>query len=198
LTVTDVGGLKSSVTKTFQVGGGPTNQPPTASFFASCTDLACTFDSGGSTDDSGITTRSWNFGDGGTLGGNQVVASRTYAAAGTYTVTLIVGDAGGLTSTTTRTMTVTAPPAPTNQPPVADFTVTCGANFTCTFDGRGSTDDQGVVSWDWDVGKFPDPTASGPAVTVVYPHGGSRTVTLTVRDAAGLTNSKTKTFDVAP
>ena len=75
--------------------------------------------------------------------------------------------------------------------------MSCGANFTCTFDGRTSTDDQGVVSWDWDVGKFPDPAASGPVVTIVYPHGGPRTVTLTVRDAAGLTSTTTRTFDLS-
>jgi PKD repeat protein len=79
---------------------------------------------------------------------------------------------------------------------MADFTVSCGGNFTCTLDARTSTDDQGIVSSDWDLGKFPDPVASGSVVTVVYPHGGPRTVTLTVRDAGGLTSSKTKTFDV--
>jgi subtilisin family serine protease len=198
LTVTDAGGLTNSATRTFDVGG-PTNQPPSASFTASCTDLTCTFDSNASADDNGVTTRSWSFGDGTTLGGNEAVTSHTYSAGGTFTVTLTVGDAGSLTGTTSRSVTVTAPappPPPTNQPPVADFTVTCGANFTCTFDGTISTDDQGVVSWDWDVGKFPDPAASGSRVTIVYPHGGPRTVVLTVRDAAGLTSTKTKTFDV--
>jgi PKD repeat protein len=195
LTVTDAGGLSSSVTQTLQVGGGQSNQPPTASFTASCNGLTCTFDSNGSTDDVGVTTRNWSFGDGSTLGGNQVSPSHTYAAGGSYTVTLTVGDAGNLTNTTTRQVTVTTPP-PQNQPPVADFTVTCGANFTCTLDGRISTDDSGVVSWDWDVGKFPDPYASGSVVVVVYPHESSRTVTLTVRDAQGLTSTKTKTFTV--
>ena len=118
----------------------------------------------------------------------QAVVSHTYAVGGTYTVSLTVGDAGGLTNTTTRTVTVNAPAAPPpNQPPVADFSVSCGANFTCTLDARISTDD---------LGKFPDPSASGSVVTVVYPHGGPRTVTVTVRDAGGLTSSKTKTFDV--
>ena len=201
LTVTDGEGLTSSTTQTFDVGA--VNQPPTASFTASCNELACTFDSNASADDDiGITTRNWSFGDGSTLDGDRVVVSHTYATGGTFTVTLTVGDAGGLTGATTLTVTVTAapppppPPPPTNQAPVADFTVTCGANFTCTFDGTISTDDQGVVSWDWDVGKFPDPAASGSRVTIVYPHGGPRTVVLTVRDAAGLTSTKTRSFDV--
>ena len=175
----------------------PPNAPPVASFTASCDGLTCTFDSNASSDDAGITVRAWDFGDGTILVGNQVVASHTYAAGGTYTVSLTVRDAGGLTGTTTRTVTVNAPadPPPANRAPVADFTVTCGENFTCTFDGRTSTDDQGVVSWDWDVGTSPDRTASGPVVTVVYPRGGRRTVTLTVSDADGLTSTTTRTFN---
>jgi subtilisin family serine protease len=195
LTVTDGGGLTSSKTQTFEVGGP--NLPPTASFTASCNGLTCVFDSNASSDDIDITNQSWNFGDGSTLGSVQAVVSHTYAVGGTYTVSLTVGDAGGLTNTTTRTITLTPPNLPPpNQPPVADFTVSCSANFTCTLDARISTDDQGIVSSDWNLGKFPDPLASGSLVTVVYPHGGPRTVTVTVRDAGGLTSSKTKTFDV--
>jgi len=84
-----------------------------------------------------------------------------------------------------------APPPPANSPPVASFAVSC-AGLRCTFDGRTSTDDQGVVSWGWDLGK--GQTASGPVVTIVYPHGGRRTVTLTVRDGGGLTSTTTRTF----
>jgi subtilisin family serine protease len=195
LTVTDGGGLTSSRTETFEVGGP--NLPPTASFTASCDGLTCLFDSNASRDDIDITTQNWDFGDGSTLNRVQAVVSHTYVVGGTYTVSLTVGDAGALTNTTTRTVTVTAPGAPpANQPPVADFTVVCGANFTCTLDARSSTDDQGIVSSNWDLGKSPDPAASGSVVTVVYPHEGLRTVTLTVRDAGGLTSTKTKTFDV--
>ena len=193
LTVTDAGGLTSSTTQTFEVGGP--NLAPTASFTASCNGATCVFDSNASSDDIDITTQFWNFGDGSTLNSVQAVVAHTYAVSGTYTVSLTVGDASALTNTTTRTVTVTAAPPP-NQQPVADFTVSCGANFTCTLDARISTDDQGIVSSDWNLGKFPDPLASGSVVTVVYPHGGPRTVTVTVRDAAGLTSSKTKTFDL--
>src|SRR4030095_883548 len=137
--------------------GAPANQASTAAVTAACNGLTCTFDSDGSGDDVGITARGWDCGDGATLGGNQVVATHTYAAAGTFTVSLTVRDAAGLTGTTAREGTVPAPevPPPVNQPPVANFTVTCAENFTCTFDGRTSTDDQGVVSWHSDVGKLP-------------------------------------------
>ena len=40
------------------------------------------------------------------------MAAHTYAVGGTYTVSLTVGDAGALTNTTTRIVTVTAPASP--------------------------------------------------------------------------------------
>src|SRR4029453_18395288 len=94
-------GLQSTTTQTFQVGGP--NQPPTASFTASCNGLTCLFDSNASRDDIDITTQSWDFGDGWALNRVQAVVSHTYAVGGTYTVSLTAGDAGALTNTTTRT-----------------------------------------------------------------------------------------------
>src|SRR5262249_22312099 len=86
-------------------------------------------------------------------------------------------------------------PPPPNNPPVANFTWSC-TGLTCTFDGTSSTDDKGVVSYAWDFGKAPNGTGSGAVVTTTYPHEGLRTVTLTVTDAGGLTNSKTQTITV--
>ena len=90
-------------------GGGTTpNQAPTASFTVSCTGLTCSVNGGASTDpENGALTYAWSFGDGSTATG--VTASRTYAAAGTYTVTLTVTDNAGATGSTTRTATPTAP-----------------------------------------------------------------------------------------
>ncbi|MDB4884458.1 MAG: Peptidase, (Subtilisin) subfamily, partial [Gemmatimonadetes bacterium] len=108
LTVTDAGGLTNSVTKTITIGT-PVNQPPVARFTSSCTNLGCTFDSGTSSDDVGIASRSWTFGDGGTAG-NVVTTSHTYGSAGTYSVTLTVTDGSGLTNSITKQVSVTAPP----------------------------------------------------------------------------------------
>jgi subtilisin family serine protease len=84
------------------------NQAPTASFTFSCTGLTCSFNGTGSSDSDGsIASYAWDFGDGGTATGST--ASRTYASAGTHTVTLTVTDNGGLTGTTTRSVTTTAP-----------------------------------------------------------------------------------------
>ena len=68
--------------------------------------LTVVFDGSGSTDDAGITSYSWNFGDGST--GNGATVSRTYLDLGVYTATLTVSD-GEFTSTDTVVITVTSP-----------------------------------------------------------------------------------------
>ena len=90
-------------------GGGPPppNSPPTASFTSSCTNLSCTFADASTDADGTVTAWSWTFGDGGTSATRN--PAYTYAAAGTYTVGLTVTDNVGATSSTTRSVTVTAP-----------------------------------------------------------------------------------------
>ncbi|MEO6527334.1 MAG: PKD domain-containing protein [Gemmatimonadaceae bacterium] len=78
-----------------------------------------------------------------------------------------------------------------NAAPVARFTFVC-AGLTCTLDASTSSDDKGIVSYEWDLNKYPDGTATGVTTTVVYAHSSTRNVTLTVRDANGLTNSVTQ------
>ncbi|WP_061298196.1 lamin tail domain-containing protein [Herbidospora cretacea] len=89
----------------FVLGGGGSNQPPTASFTHSCTALSCAFTDGSTDSDGTVVSRGWNFGNGQTsTAANPAV---TYASAGTYPVSLTVTDNGGATHTTTRNVTVT-------------------------------------------------------------------------------------------
>src|SRR5206468_1139490 len=71
------------------------NVPPTASFTSACSGLTCSFDASGSSDSDGRILRyAWDFGDATTFISGSVppTTSRTYAASGTYTVTLTVTD----------------------------------------------------------------------------------------------------------
>ena len=82
--------------------------PPQAAFVASCTLLACSFDASASSDDVGIASYSWTFGDSGTSSG--VTPSHSYATGGTYSVSLTVTDVGGNTDVETQPVTVNRPP----------------------------------------------------------------------------------------
>jgi len=95
----------------------PPDLPPVANFTFNCTDLSCSFNASGSTDDHGIVSYSWNFGDSGS--GSGVTPSHTYATGGTYNVTLTVTDTVGQTDTDTQPVTVSAPTTcgSTNPPP---------------------------------------------------------------------------------
>lgn len=111
LTVVDDGSASASSSQTFNVVDLTPNQPPTASFTASCTDLGCDFDADSSNDSDGsIATYSWNFGDGN--GGSGKTSSNTYAAAGGYQVILTVTDNDGDTASSSQTVTVSEPEQP--------------------------------------------------------------------------------------
>ena len=87
-------------------------------------DSSASFDSDGT-----IASRSIDFGDG-YVASNVVTASHAYANAGTYTVTLSVTDNNGLSSTTTKVVTVTAPVACVSSLKVNVFSPTNGASVT--------------------------------------------------------------------
>jgi subtilisin family serine protease len=83
----------------------PADQPPHASFTSSCPHGKCSFDASSSTDDHGIVSYSWNFGDAATnsaASGPKI--AHTYSAAGTYTVTLTITDGAGQKATTSTTL----------------------------------------------------------------------------------------------
>jgi PKD repeat protein len=89
----------------------PANKPPTASFTSSADALTLSVDAGSSVDaDGSIVGHVWNFGDG--TGGSGRTASHTYAAAGSYPVTLTVTDDDAASASTTHTVSVTAPAGP--------------------------------------------------------------------------------------
>jgi subtilisin family serine protease len=86
--------------------------------------------------------------------------------------------------------TVSAGPALPNSAPTANWTYSCRGS-RCSFDASMSTDDQRVVSFRWDFGDGKGVVTTTQAKTAYrFAVTGVYTVTLTVTDGAGLTNSK--------
>lgn len=86
--------------------GTAPNQPPTADFTTTTNGLWVRLDGTGSNDPDGVVSGyAWDFGDGAT--GTGATAEHTYAAAGTYSVTLTVTDDAGASTSTTKSMAVT-------------------------------------------------------------------------------------------
>ena len=75
------------------------DDPPYASFYYACGTTFCGFDAEASSDDGYITNYRWSWGDGTFTNGTNSAPSHTYAAHGTYTVTLTVTDNIGQTTT---------------------------------------------------------------------------------------------------
>lgn len=189
LTVTDDGGATGSSSRQVTM-----NLPPRASFDVSCSGLTCTL-TDGSTDVAGtIASRSWSFGDGGVSA--ETNPSHTYAASGTFQITLTVVDDGGLTGTATRSVAVTADPGRT--PPVAAFGVTC-ASETCTFVDQSTAAGGTITAWSWDFGDgTPGSSSQSPQHTYAVSALTVFTVVLTVTDNTGATSTASRSFTVSP
>ena len=103
---------------------------------------AVDFDGSTSADpDGSIVSWDWDFGDGNT--GTGEMTNHTYAAAGSYTVTLTVTDDGGLNDTATTTATIADAPVG-NQPPtgtknrLANSIASCSVKITLFIDEAGN------------------------------------------------------------
>ena len=64
------------------------------------------FDASSSTDDNGIVSYNWGFGDGGTFSSSSPTTSHLYGSGGTYNVTLQVKDSSGQTDTAQKEITL--------------------------------------------------------------------------------------------
>ena len=129
----------------------------------------------------------WHFGD----GSGPVTTrnpSHTYAAAGTYTVSLSITNAFGVTANTSQFVTVSL-----GSPPVADFSFQSSA-LNVAFADQSTGD---PTSWKWDFGDG----TTGASTTMqnprhAYATAGTYSVTLTATNAAG-SSSKTKLVTVS-
>ncbi|MFI6505881.1 S8 family serine peptidase [Nonomuraea typhae] len=152
---------------------------PSAAFTSSCSTAhtRCSFDGGASTDSDGtITGYAWDFGDGGTATGRT--ASHEYGTAGYYSVQLTVTDDTGKTNSTRRLVKAG------DLPPAAAISGRCRQS-ACTFDGTGSSDEEGAIAgYRWEFGD--GTSATGATVTHTYPAvTATHAIRLIVTDGAG-------------
>ncbi len=173
----------------------PGNNPPQADPggpYVGTVDDPVLFDGRGSSDPDGdALSYVWNFGDG--MSGVGATTQHTYAAAGTYTVSLIVND-GEVNSAAATTQAVISG---TNQAPTADAggPYTADVGETVTFDASGSSDSDGsIVSYDWDFGD--GASGSGVSPSHSYAAAGTYTVTVTVTDDEDAQDSDSATVTV--
>jgi PKD repeat protein len=173
------------------VSSGVDTEPPIADAGTDQSVTAGTWvdlDGSGSSDNVGIESYVWTFVDGTarTLHGDS--PSYRFDNAGDFVITLEVTDGAGLTDTDTVTIHVTGQNMAPNANAGLDQTVNAGD--TVTFDGSQSMDDGGLahLNFTWHI---TDTTIYlyGASPTHVFDEAGEYTVTLTVRDEGGLTDT---------
>lgn len=103
---TDASGKPGTPNAVLLTISGDAPGPPTANFSVATSALTATFTDSSTDVDGSIVSRSWNFGD--STSSTATNPSHTYAAAGTYTVTLTVTDNSGLTNTKSQSVTVSS------------------------------------------------------------------------------------------
>ena len=149
--------------------------------------------------DGGPLMYAWNFGDGLTAAGSRT--QHTYGAVGTYSVSVTVTNAAGLSAVgTTTIMIVAAPEDPVDPPLMPTIAVPeeIRAQRAAQFTGNAQPPANGsLVSYTWDFGDG-SPAQSGQSIAHTFPSAGPRTVTLVVTDSLGRTGTATAAVTVLP
>jgi len=187
LIVTDNGSATDTITKLVSVT--QPNELPAAAFSSSCTNLGCEFTDESTDADGTVVGWQWTFGDGETS--TVQSPSHTYAAEGTYPVTLTVTDNDGGVSDPPASREISVSPA--NQGPTADFTFTC-VNLVCQFTDGSDDADGTIVGRSWDFGDGNGSSLTNPQHA--YATKGDYTVVLEVTDNDAATGQISKPVSV--
>ncbi|MFH1943478.1 MAG: PKD domain-containing protein [bacterium] len=130
----------------------------------------------------------WDFGDGETASGVEV--THAYESPGTYTVRLTVRDNTGHLRAIDHDEVI----ATINAPPVADagMDICAAPGQTVTFDGKGSYDIDGEITfYEW---RFSDglETAESVMTKRAFPESGVYSATLTIADKSSAINARSQ------
>jgi PKD repeat protein len=181
----------------------PSLAPPVANFTYSPllikVNATVTFNASASYDvDGTIVSYTWNFGDGNVTTVGTPIITHIYTAEGLYMVNLTVTDNDNLSGSYSQQIRVW----PEHIPPFVEFTYSPSRpqpNATVTFNASASYDVDGtIVSYTWNFGDGNVTTVGTPIITHIYTAEGNYTVSLTVLDNSGLSNSTSQLLEVLP
>ncbi|HEY7406165.1 MAG TPA: PKD domain-containing protein, partial [Candidatus Angelobacter sp.] len=142
-----------------------------------------------------ITGRTIDFGDG-TPAGSAATTTHTYTTPGSYTVNLTLTNQAGLKATASSVVTVTAPAATAPVPALNVTPISGTAPLVVTIDATASQGGSSKITGR--TIEFGDGTwvTWNPTATHTYTNPGSYTVRLTLKNADGLTATKTSVVTV--
>ncbi len=185
LTVTDSEGLSDTQALLIVVGKAPIAAFTYSPAFPKV-DETVTFNASSSYDPNGfVANYTWNFGDGNITTTTNPTITHAYSATGAYTVILTITDNDGYTDVAASPLTLGTPQASFAYSPVNPI-----AEQLITFNASSSYDPNGyIVSYVWNFGDGNITTVTQPAVTHSYVVSGNYTVSLTVADNQGLTDT---------
>ncbi len=174
-------------------GGSSKTSPPIANAggpYSGIIGQAVNFDGSKSSAPSGQTLiYAWNFGDGAT--GSGTSPSHTYTKAGSFTVSLVVTDSKGVTGSATATATISSGVTASTGGPYSGT-----ANQAIAFDGSRSTGPSGqTLTYAWNFGD--NSTGTGVTTSHAYTASGTFTVSLTVSDGVGGSDTATTTATIS-
>ncbi len=147
------------------------------------------FDGSDSSDNVAVDSYEWTFDDGGAETLTGVSPSHTFTAPGEYTVTLTVADAAGNEDSDTMVVTVVDDEAPVADAGADPVGVVVGD--TVSFDASASSDNVAIVNYTWNFTDGDEVFLYGSTVIHLFESSGEFTVTLTVTDDAGLSDTDT-------
>jgi PKD repeat protein len=203
LTVIDKAGQQASQSTTIATVVGT---PPVANAggpytfgeaFAIQNKWTVTLDGSASSDDTGIESYVWDFGDGTT--GTGAKPSHVYTGPGPYIATLTVTDQVGQSNVVSTAVALAGNALPVANPG-GPYTVPESAvvnkHWSINVNAAASTDDFGIWKYEWSFGDG-TPVVTTPTANHEYAAPGTYTVSLKVTDNANLTHTATTTASVA-